>query len=41
MYLGKLVIASNNLYDKHYLMYHTGIDVEYIPSWCGDIDRYG
>ena len=29
------VIAANNLYDVHYIRYHTGLDAEYIPSWCG------
>ncbi|KAL9643487.1 hypothetical protein ABK040_010101 [Willaertia magna] len=30
------VIAANNMYDAHYIKYHTGLDAEYIPSWCGD-----
>ena len=34
------IIAANNLYDVHYIRYHTGIDVEYIPSWCGDLHEY-
>ena len=29
------VIAANNLYDVHYIKYHTGLDAAYIPSWCG------
>ncbi|KAL9645632.1 hypothetical protein ABK040_015847 [Willaertia magna] len=31
------VIAANNLYDAHYIRYFTGLEVEYIPSWCGDL----
>jgi len=37
------IIAANNLYDVHYIKYHTGLDAEYIPSWCGgegQQDRY-
>ena len=31
------VIAANNVYDRDYIKYFTGIeDVELIPSWCGD-----
>ena len=30
------IIAANNLYDVNYIKYHTGLDVQYIPSWCGD-----
>ena len=32
------IIAANNLYDAKYITYHTGIEVEYIPSWCGDFN---
>lgn len=31
------IIAANSLYDKHYIKYFTGVDAEYIPSWCGDV----
>ncbi|KAG2388533.1 hypothetical protein C9374_000697 [Naegleria lovaniensis] len=30
------IIAANNKYDAEYISYHTGLKVEYIPSWCGD-----
>lgn len=29
-----VVIAANNLYDVHYIKYHTNIDATYIPSSC-------
>jgi hypothetical protein len=28
------VIAANNMYDAQYIKYFTGLEVEYIPSWC-------
>ena len=28
------VVAANNMFDVHYIKYHTGIDAEYLPSWC-------
>ena len=28
------VIAANNMFDVHYIKYHTGLDAEYLPSWC-------
>lgn len=28
-------VAANNMYDVHYIKYHTGIDAMYLPSWCG------
>lgn len=31
------IIAANNLYDRDYIKYFTGLeDVELLPSWCGD-----
>jgi hypothetical protein len=30
-------IAANNVFDVHYVRYHTGITPEYIPSWCGGV----
>lgn len=30
------VIAANNAYDAKYIQYFTGLDVKYLPSWCGD-----
>jgi hypothetical protein len=30
------VIVANNMYDLHYIKYFTGIDAQYIPTWCGD-----
>jgi hypothetical protein len=28
------MVAANNLFDVHYIEYHTGIKAEYLPSWC-------
>eukprot|EP00741_Cyanophora_paradoxa_P007298 tig00001098_g7059.t1 len=33
--MGGNVLAANNLYDLYYITYLTGLDAEYIPSWCG------
>jgi hypothetical protein len=30
----KNVLAANNLYDKHYIEYFTGLPVHYLPSLC-------
>jgi hypothetical protein len=32
-----VAVAANNLFDVHYVRYHTGITPQYIPSWCGGI----
>lgn len=31
------LIGANNMYDVKHTEYLTGIGVEYIPSWCGDL----
>jgi len=36
---GAIVIA-NNLYDVHYIRHFTGIDAEYVPSWCDPGELY-
>jgi len=28
------IVAANNLYDVEYIKYFTGIEPEYLPSWC-------
>eukprot|EP00823_Brevimastigomonas_motovehiculus_P006251 TRINITY_DN50_c0_g2_i1.p1 TRINITY_DN50_c0_g2~~TRINITY_DN50_c0_g2_i1.p1 ORF type:complete len:987 (-),score=233.87 TRINITY_DN50_c0_g2_i1:373-3333(-) len=28
------IIAANNLYDLYYIKYMTGLDAQYLPSWC-------
>ena len=28
------VVAANNMFDVHYIKYHTGLDAVYLPSWC-------
>eukprot|EP01038_Epipyxis_sp_PR26KG_P011271 gene11271-15122_t len=33
------IIAANNLYDVHYINYFAGVQVTYIPSWCGDLNH--
>eukprot|EP00658_Telonema_sp_P-2_P038674 TRINITY_DN276_c0_g1_i8.p1 TRINITY_DN276_c0_g1~~TRINITY_DN276_c0_g1_i8.p1 ORF type:complete len:1262 (-),score=285.14 TRINITY_DN276_c0_g1_i8:299-4084(-) len=30
------VVAANSHFEVRYIKYHTGIDAEYLPSWCGD-----
>ena len=30
------VIVANNMHDLHYTKYFTGLDAQYIPTWCGD-----
>ena len=38
----KHVIVANSRYDVEYIRFYTGIDAEYVPSWCGDDDgSYG
>jgi len=29
------LVAANNRYDVHHMLYHTGVRAKYIPSWCG------
>jgi hypothetical protein len=29
-----VALAANNLFDVHYVRYHTGLVLEYLPSWC-------
>ena len=28
------VVAANNMFDVHYIKYHTGLTALYLPSWC-------
>jgi len=32
----KNLIIANNMYDVSYVKFFTGIDIQYVPSWCGD-----
>jgi len=32
------IIAANNMYDVAYIKHFTGLDAEYLPSWCGDLN---
>nr|CAG4717791.1 unnamed protein product [Naegleria fowleri] len=30
------IIAANNMFDLHLIKHHVGLNVEYIPFWCGN-----
>jgi hypothetical protein len=34
----KHLIVANNRYDVEYVKYFTGLDIDYVPSWCGDLN---
>lgn len=35
-----VILAANNLFDVHYVRYHTGLQLDYLPSWCDLGVRY-